>query len=196
MAKTSKSARRQPKQARALVTRDAILEAATQILERHGEAAFTTNRVAERAGVSIGTLYQYFADKQAILAALARREAAMLRDRTRASKARQPRDATRAAIHDLIWAFEGKPAVRRAAVIAHLTADPPNEIAAQLDGTAALFAAKDRLGFSRLDAFVVTRAVMGVVRAAVLEDLGLLYKPAFEDALVRLVEGYRRSKRR
>ena len=194
MPPTLKTARRRPKQVRALATRDAILEAATQILERHGEGAFTTNRVAERAGVSIGTLYQYFADKQAILAALARREAAALRDRTRISKARRPRDATRAAIHDLIWAFEGKPAVRRAAVIAHLTADPPKDIAAQLDGTAALFPAKDKLGFSQLDAFVVTRAVMGAVRAAVLEESPVLYEPAFEDALVRLVEANRRSK--
>lgn len=191
-----KTARRQPKQARALATRDAILEAATQILERHGEAAFTTNRIAERAGVSIGTLYQYFPNKQAILVALARAESAKLHETARTSKTRRRRDATREAIHDLIWAFEGKPAVRRAAVIASLMAETPKTLAANLDGTADLFPAKAKLGFSRTDAFVVTRAVMGVVRAAVLENSPALYKPAFEDALVRLVEGYRPVRRR
>jgi AcrR family transcriptional regulator len=66
--------RRRPKQARSRATWEAIVEAAAQILERRGAEALTTNAVAERAGVSIGTLYQYFPDKQAILAAAARRE--------------------------------------------------------------------------------------------------------------------------
>lgn len=69
--------RRSPKQARSRATRDAILEAASQILERDGAAGFNTNAVAERAGVGIGTLYQYFPDKTAILLAAAEREAAM-----------------------------------------------------------------------------------------------------------------------
>ena len=66
--------RRSPKQSRSRATCDAILEAASQILERDGPAGFNTASVAERAGVSIGTLYQYFPDKQAILVAAARRE--------------------------------------------------------------------------------------------------------------------------
>lgn len=68
--------RRQPRQARARVTYDSILQAAVDVLARDGAAGLTTNRVAERAGVSIGTLYQYFPDKTAILLAAARREAA------------------------------------------------------------------------------------------------------------------------
>jgi len=49
----------------------AILEAAAQVFEKHGYAAATTNRIAERAGVSIGSLYQYFADKDAVFLAVA-----------------------------------------------------------------------------------------------------------------------------
>jgi AcrR family transcriptional regulator len=52
--------RRQPVQARGQRTLAAILQATAQILVKEGEAALTTNRIAERAGVSIGTLYQYF----------------------------------------------------------------------------------------------------------------------------------------
>ena len=47
-----------------------ILIAAAQVFEAHGYAAGTTNRIAERAGVSVGTLYQYFPSKEAVAVAL------------------------------------------------------------------------------------------------------------------------------
>jgi AcrR family transcriptional regulator len=62
--------RRTPVQERSTVTVEAIVQAAAQVFERHGYAAGTTNRIAARAGVSIGTLYQYFPNKDAILVAL------------------------------------------------------------------------------------------------------------------------------
>jgi AcrR family transcriptional regulator len=68
--------RKLPKQARSEATVEAVLEAAAQVFERHGYAAGTTNRIAERAGVSIGSLYQYFPNKDAILVALVRRHLA------------------------------------------------------------------------------------------------------------------------
>jgi AcrR family transcriptional regulator len=67
------SPRKKPAQARAQATVDAILSAAARIFETHGYRAGTTNRIAERAGVSIGSLYEYFPGKDAILIALARR---------------------------------------------------------------------------------------------------------------------------
>ncbi|MGO7985707.1 TetR family transcriptional regulator [Rhizobium leguminosarum] len=61
------SSRKQPKQARSSELVAAILDAAAQVLAREGAQRFTTARVAERAGVSIGSLYQYFPNKAAIL---------------------------------------------------------------------------------------------------------------------------------
>ncbi len=58
------------------MTYEAIVEAAAQVFERHGYARGTTNRIAERAGVSIGSLYQYFADQDAVLLAVAERHVA------------------------------------------------------------------------------------------------------------------------
>ncbi|PRH04119.1 TetR family transcriptional regulator [Burkholderia gladioli] len=59
--------RKQPQQARSTELVAAILEAATQVLAREGAARFTTARVAEKAGVSVGSVYQYFPNKAAIL---------------------------------------------------------------------------------------------------------------------------------
>ena len=65
--KTRISARKQPKQARSTELVAAVLEAAVQVLAAEGAQRFTTARVAEKAGVSVGSLYQYFPNKAAIL---------------------------------------------------------------------------------------------------------------------------------
>jgi AcrR family transcriptional regulator len=62
--------RKAPRQARSAATVAAILEAAARILDEAGLEAFNTNAVAARAGVSVGSLYQYFPGKAAVLAAL------------------------------------------------------------------------------------------------------------------------------
>ena len=66
--------RKLPRQVRAQHTVNAIIEAAARILEQQGHGGFTTNAVAELAGASIGTLYQYFPDKDALLGAVIARE--------------------------------------------------------------------------------------------------------------------------
>jgi AcrR family transcriptional regulator len=62
--------RKTPIQARSTVTVEAISEAAIQVLLRHGAERLTTTRVADRAGVSVGTLYQYYPNKQSLLFAV------------------------------------------------------------------------------------------------------------------------------
>src|SRR6516165_2823825 len=68
------SKRRIPLQARARDTVEVIFEATARILLREGAGALNTNYIAERAGISVGTLYGYFPNKVAILLAMARRE--------------------------------------------------------------------------------------------------------------------------
>ena len=70
--------RKLPRQARSVVTVNAIFEGTTQVLLADGSARLSTTRVAERAGVSVGTLYQYFPNKQALLFAVLERHLAML----------------------------------------------------------------------------------------------------------------------
>ena len=66
--------RKTPRQSRSAETVASILEAAAQVLEKEGFEGFNTNAVARRAGVSIGSLYQYFPAKDALTLALLRRE--------------------------------------------------------------------------------------------------------------------------
>ncbi|MGE0053087.1 MAG: TetR/AcrR family transcriptional regulator [Hyphomicrobium sp.] len=73
MAKTTTAAlnpRKAPSQTRSVATVAAIHEATIQVLLREGSESLTTTRVAERAGVSVGTLYQYYSNKQALLRAI------------------------------------------------------------------------------------------------------------------------------
>src|ERR1700748_108599 len=76
-------ASRAPQQDRAKQKVELILEAAIRLLDKGGLPMLTTNAVAETAGVSVGTLYQYFANKEAILDALGDREMAALSARGR-----------------------------------------------------------------------------------------------------------------
>jgi AcrR family transcriptional regulator len=62
--------RKRPVQARSQRTVDAVLKAAAQVFTRRGYAGATTNHIAERAGVSVGSLYEYFPSKDALLVAL------------------------------------------------------------------------------------------------------------------------------
>lgn len=172
---------RLPKQARAKATYNAILEATARILEAHGEARLNTNLIADTAGVSIGTLYQYFPNKTAILIALANAEHAAWRRNAAAARA-EGVAADRANIRTHIHSFPGRPNTRRAAVKALLQSDP------QANWSTRRPTPEDQR--KEIEDFIVGRAVLGVIRAAVFEDWPHLQTPEFEDALVQLARTF------
>jgi len=96
--------RKPPRQARALATVEAILEATARILELGGLNALNTNAVAETAGVSVGSLYQYFPGKEALLAALLRRKRAELISALRREQALADQRDLRSVVDGLIRA--------------------------------------------------------------------------------------------
>lgn len=73
IAKPQAVMRKEPRQARSRATVEAIIQAGARILSDEGWAGFTTNRVADLAGVSIGSLYQYFPDKLSLVDAIRHR---------------------------------------------------------------------------------------------------------------------------
>ncbi|MGC4024439.1 MAG: TetR family transcriptional regulator [Mesorhizobium sp.] len=99
------SSRKQPKQSRSTELVVAILEAAVQVLAEEGAQRFTTARVAEKAGVSVGSLYQYFPNKAAILFRLQSDEWQRTTDQWRAileDKAQPPLDRLRSLVHAFV----------------------------------------------------------------------------------------------
>ncbi|WP_157215895.1 TetR family transcriptional regulator [Flavisphingomonas formosensis] len=136
------SARKGPKQARSAQLVADILAAAVQVLEKEGAQRFTTARVAERAGVSVGSLYQYFPNKAAILFRLQadewRETGALLRDLL-ADPSRPPLDRLRTAVHAFVRS-ECEEAAMRGALddAAPLYRDAPEAQEPRLAGTRTL----------------------------------------------------------
>lgn len=199
--------RKTPKQQRSEQTVDAVLEAAAQVLQKEGEAGFTTNRIAEKAGFGIGTLYQYFPNKNSIIAALAERERAAIEARVRVALAQtEPRtheDLVREVLRVLIRAFSGRRRLRRFVVLTALRSgrfEALIEAQRSIIGVIAEAVSTRQVGgiegyrpLSPSRSFVLTRAVQGAVRSAVLEESPLLEEQEFEDDLVMLVMSFLRA---
>jgi AcrR family transcriptional regulator len=113
----SVSSRKQPQQARSNELVAAILDAAVQVLSKEGAQRFTTARVAERAGVSVGSLYQYFPNKAAILFRLQSDEWRSTSDLLRgilADRTKPPPERLRALVHAFIRSECEEAAIRGA----------------------------------------------------------------------------------
>ncbi|HXZ01475.1 MAG TPA: TetR/AcrR family transcriptional regulator [Stellaceae bacterium] len=194
--------RRIPHQARARDTVETIFEAAIRILRREGLDALNTNHIAETAGISVGTLYGYFPNKQAILVAMARRELEKTEASIRAAIARSASgtEAARAAIRALIRGFGGQNSLRRDLLQAMVVNGHYAELARPAENFARLMLkaapgqfANMSVGLTEPQAFVLTRALVGVIRAAVFENSTWMGTDALEDELVRLAQSYVRS---
>lgn len=184
--------RRRPQQARANHTYEMIVAAAAHVLDENGEAAFTTNRVAERAGVSIGSLYQYFQDKQAILVALAEREENQLLPNPKllASAASKNESPLRLGLRSYINMLPDNPIARARAMAEIMEQRGPEGVASIIDKRFRESGLCE--GLSDVDRYVLSRAVTGVVQSAVREQKPDLYSRAFEDSLVKLVRAFLR----
>lgn len=208
--------RRLPRQERALAKVELMFEAALRILETEDLAAFTTNRIAAVAGVSIGTLYQYFPDKDALLLALVKREVEStfarldeLKEDTKIEPGAQAAavsaagvldDRIRSAVRIMINVFDGRLNARKRLMMAlarigqaHLLDEEILQHGLAFMGSSEVVSGSLTPTLSKLDfvhGFVMTRAVSGTLRAALLHDALLLQNPAFEDALVALIRGY------
>lgn len=202
--------RKTPTQARSQVTVETIFEATARIVENEGEGALTTNRIAAEAGFSIGTLYQYFPSKEAVVLAMVQRQ----RDRIQqdlqamldhALAARRPvREVLRDMLRMLVATFGGESRARRRFLRLGWRLDHHDNV------TQALREAAERQSMALAELvtqegvcgvrppspammFVVTRAVMGAIRSACLEDSPLLGTAVFEDELERLAWGMLRT---
>jgi AcrR family transcriptional regulator len=132
------SPRKQPQQARSAGLVAIILEAAVQVLAKEGAQRFTTARVAEKAGVSVGSVYQYFPNKAAILFRLQSDEWKQTTDLLRRileDRSRPPSQRLRVLVHAFVQSECDEAAMRVAlSDAAPLYRDAPEAHAAKADG--------------------------------------------------------------
>lgn len=197
--------RKKPGQARSAATVEAIFEATARILQDQGSAALNTNAIARLAGISIGTLYQYFADKKSILIALARRELEFTHratvDALRGTDDRPLEEAIRDAVRTLIKGFGGRQRARKLLIEALVANGLAGELARPVDDAMQAIAAGHARAcnggaMAPVEIYVMTRALIGAIRAAVMEQSPYLNSRAFEDELVRLIGAYVTNDRR
>lgn len=196
----SEGMRKLPTQERARRTIAAIFEATAQVVDSDGPEGLSTNKVAQRAGVSIGTLYQYFPTKEAIVVAMIAQERLRVMTELQGmliSAVQAPTDVQsilRDRIRALLAALGTGSHLNRAMVRLAWHMDHHEQVAqAQREGTEHLAIALSQLKDPKLRSpspamlFVATRAVIGVIRSASLENSPLLDTQELEDELVRMV---------
>jgi AcrR family transcriptional regulator len=196
--------RKLPSQDRSRATVEAILTGAAQVLVREGYARMTTTRVAEVAGVSVGSLYQYFPSKQALARAVVERtsrELAGAMSTAAAAAAAAPlEEKVTAVIRALLAAKHEKRSLTRV-----LDTEIPRthgfdiveEVARQaralVRSMIEAHRAEVRVADPELAAFMVVASVEGVVRTAALDPSRRLDDPDLERAIVSLVLAYLRA---
>ena len=199
------SPRKRPRQARAQQTVEAILGAAAQLLARTGYAKVTTNAIAARAGVSIGSLYEYFPNKDAVVVALMEQvleeQFASFAGTVEQVKRARLDQAARSVIEVLIASKRQRPQLIRALAT---TAPPgPRERFMRRWNQRAcatileLLRERDDLGRHEdleLTVFVLVNAVYGVLDAVLVERVSLLDDDRLIDELTALVLRHLRAR--
>ena len=196
--------RKTPRQRRSAETVEAILIAAAHILEKEGFEAATTNRVAVKAGVSIGSLYQYFPNKESLVRALNDRHTREILDllRKRFVEVREAplEDSVKAIVQAMVEVHRVNPALHRVLVNIVPSIGGLAETRVVEDAATALLAeflraraAELRPLNPNLAAFMLVHAVEALTHAAVLERPELLKGDVFVNEASRMILGYLRG---
>lgn len=202
--RTLTSPRKTASQDRAKATVDALLAATARILVKEGYDRASTNKIAIAAGVSIGSLYQYFPSKEALVAAVIERHSGEMMEEIRASLLRVaglPLDeAVRELVRVMIDAHRIEPKLHRVLVeqiprVGSLEKIEQINEAGMALVRAYLEAHKSEIAVEDLDvaAFVATTAVEALTHVAVLQRPDLLERPSFAGEVSRLVIRYLRG---
>ena len=194
------SARKRPRQARSAVTVDAIFEATIQVLLAEGIHRLTTTRVAECAGVSVGTMYQYFPHKQALLYALNERYLDRLAERVEATCSNLHRKSTSDMVIGLIEVYwEAKTERSDVTRVLYSSAvELDNEalieaFARRMDrATSAMFATAPNARYTNLDLVNVTllSVIFGTVRNVFERDIPAELQADIRSQLVSMCLSY------
>ena len=193
--------RRTPSQRRARDTVEVILQATARVLLKEGFDACTTNRVAKAAGVSIGSLYQYFPDKQALVLAVMERHLGQMQEALAARLGELAKADLETAVREMVRAMlevnRIQPRLHRVLLeqVPRIGAlKRIHELHAQYEPlvTAWLEAHRDQLGVPSpsIAAFVLIAAVEGVLTRVLIDRTSWIEQGVLEAQLSRLVLAY------
>ncbi len=193
--------RKSPRQQRSAETVEAILTATAHILVKDGFDGATTNHIAKKAGVSIGSLYQYFPNKESLVRALndshTKEILELMRRRFLETWEAPLEDSVRAIVRAMVEVHRVNPELHRVLVnivpsIGGLTETKALEDAVAAMLTKFLKARKAELRPLKpeLSAFMLVHAVEALTHAAVLERPELLKGELFVDEASRMILGY------
>lgn len=192
--------RKEPKQERSRRTVEAIFEAAAQVLVKEGYDRASTNRIAKVAGVSVGSLYQYFPSKEALVLALARRHSDEMLSLLEDCVTRlwdEPLDvAVRTYVQAMLAAHRLDPQLHRALVqqVLQVGLEQLKEIEERARDLVRAFLERHKAVILPKDldtaAYLLVTCVESATHAAVLGDEEKLEDPALERELVSLILRY------
>jgi len=202
MARIRTAPRKSPTQLRSRATVDAIVDATARVLVRDGYDALSTNRVAQEAGVSVGSLYQYFPGKEALVAAVMEQYASRMQENIAARMANAPPAATAEdmateMIRAMLAAQQAEPRLHQALVeqvprigalrrLHELFTNYERLVEAWLLENVERIEVKD----AKMAAFVLVAAVEGLVNRATLDRPDLVASGKLEEHILRLVLAY------
>ncbi len=202
LARIRTAPRKSPTQQRSRATVDAIVVATASVLVRDGYDALSTNRVAKEAGVSVGSLYQYFPGKEALVAAVMEQHASRMQENIaermkNAPPAATAEDVATEMIRAMLAAQQAEPRLHRVLV------EQVPRIGAlrrlhELFGNYELLveswllenAERIEVQDARMAAFVLVAAVEGLVNRATLDRPDLVASGRLEEQILRLVLAY------
>jgi AcrR family transcriptional regulator len=202
MARIRTAPRKAPTQQRSRATVDAIVDATARVLVSDGYDALSTNRVAQEAGVSVGSLYQYFPGKEALVAAVMEQYASRMQENIASRMANAPpaataEDVATEMIRAMLAAQQAEPRLHRALVeqvprigalrrLHELFTNYERLVEAWLLENIERIEVKD----AKMAAFVLVAAVEGLVNRATLDRPDLVASGKLEEQILRLVLAY------
>jgi len=199
--KTKEKPRKKPLQQRSQLMVETILEATARVLSKRAYEGTNTNVIAETAGISVGSIYQYFPNKDALISALHERMSqrifAVIRDTIENASARNLRESVAILVHAVMEAHLIDPALHRILEVefpfferSKKPGSVDMDIFEEVHGLLQRRRAELKVADLRLATYMVTRMTESLVHAAVLEPPADLALPAIEQAIVNAVVGY------
>ncbi|WGT28069.1 MULTISPECIES: TetR/AcrR family transcriptional regulator [Pseudomonas] len=190
--------RKEPRQARSRATVETIIQAGARVLSREGWAGFTTNKVADLAGVSVGSLYQYFPDKLSLVDAIRQNHLDDCLSIMRKIKAKglAPMEFVANIVQAMIEAHSTYPGLHRVLLDEAPSSDDyrnPNsgfeiEYLAYYADAVSIYRNRQPNKADHIKALIISDAVDGVIHNAARR--GLLDDPTIQSELIRLVSKY------